>query len=111
MTIKQTITTFLSSILLSCTACAGPSSQHLSESSEHGALASTHGSSAAIKGTASVAAVPLLIVGSTGVAVGAAGSTLVDFASKPLPLGDDTELEIPDETPDPATVLGNQRAQ
>lgn len=108
MNIKQNITAIFASLALSCSACAGPSTQHLSTASEHATLASAHGTSTLIKGVASVAAVPLLVVGSAGVAIGTAGSAMVDFASQPLPLGDDHTTLESNTTPDPAVVIGKQ---
>ena len=109
MSIKQMLSALFASLVLSCTACAGPSTQHLSDASEHATLASAHGAGTLVRGAASVAAVPLLVVGSAGLAVGVAGSNMVDFALQPLPLGDDAGTELTETTPDPAAVLGNPR--
>lgn len=102
MIIQKAIAAFLASFLLSCTSVAGPSTQHLGAASTHASIATAHGASAVIKGVAVVAAVPLLIVAGTGAVSGAAGSALTEFASEPLPIGN----EVLHETPDPATVLG-----
>ncbi len=111
MKLSSTVTALFAALTLSCTACASPSLQHTSNASEQATLALAHGSGSAVKGAASVAAVPLLVVGSAGLAVGSAGSALVEFASQPLPLGHTHETDKTNTTPDPSVVIRPESKQ
>lgn len=77
---------------------ARDSAQHTSKAGKHSTLAVSHGAASSAKVASAAVAVPVLIVGSAGVASIAGGSALIDSATKPEPLTI-TEVTI---TADPA---------
>ncbi|WP_281560330.1 hypothetical protein [Thalassomonas sp. RHCl1] len=93
-----TTTIALTLALSSTPIYAQDSAQHTSKAGKHSALAVSHGAASSAKVASAAVAVPLLVVGSAGVASVAGGSALIDSATKPKPLTV-TEVTI---TADPA---------
>jgi len=82
---------------------AADSGQHASKASKHSALAIKHGATSTAQVASGVVAVPLIVVGSAGVASAAAGSALMEHAVDKGPLTI-TEITITTD-PSPKAVM------
>jgi hypothetical protein len=105
--LKHTLCALLASIAFTTGAVAGQSPEHLSAASKHVGYASEHLGTAAVKGTSASMAVPLIVVGSAGIASTAAGESLLEIANQPLPLG----YPVAYGTPTPAKALDLEKQQ
>lgn len=97
-----TLTTSLTAAFIS-PVFAADSTQHASKASKHSALAVKHGAISSAKVASGVVAVPLIVVGSAGVASAAAGSALMANAVDQGPLTI-TEITITTD-PSPKAVM------
>jgi hypothetical protein len=93
----MTITTL--ALFSSLTFAAPGSSNHSAQASKHSALASSHMVVGTAKSVASVVALPLIVVGSAGVASAAAGSKLLESAQGYEPLEVTNIVITQDSTP------------
>lgn len=83
---------FLAMSTMTSNAMAADSLKHASNASKHSAKAVAELAKSGVKVSAAVVSVPLIVVGSVGVASAAAGSSAINYA-----IGQDGELPIGDE--------------
>ncbi len=87
------VSTMLASMFISQQAMAQGSAQHSGQAVGHSALAAGHSAVGSAKLTSAAVAVPLLVVGTVGVASAEAGKSLLKAANRPI----GEPLEVSDE--------------
>jgi len=103
-TLIRTIGSTAILLSLSIPVYAGGSAQHFSDSIDHSAQALGHVTVAGLKLVSGAVAIPLMISGEIGKAIGEIGETLWDEANTPLPI---TE-EVITDGPTPADAMAKQ---